>query len=56
MYGANNIYKDKLAQASSWLAHTSGDIAVVAARRPEQYISGNAHRLFVDGRQHLVST
>lgn len=53
MYGADD--KDRLAQARSWFAHCSGDLALVVARKPEEYVSGNAHRLFVGGRSNMVS-
>lgn len=49
------MIRDTLTQAKSWMAHSSGELAILVARGPDQYIYGRAHRLFVDGRLHLVS-
>lgn len=54
MHGADD--RDKLIQAKSWTAHNSGELAILVARGPEQFTEGHAHRLFIDGRQHLVSS
>lgn len=48
-------HKDIQTQAKSWVVHTFGEIAILAARGPEKYIYGHSHRLFIDGRLHLVS-
>lgn len=53
MHGTDD--KNQHRQARSWRAHNAGDTALVVARRPEIYASGHAHRLFIDGRAHLVS-
>jgi hypothetical protein len=38
------------------MAHNAGDIALILNNPPSYYIDGLAHRLFVDGRLHLVRT
>lgn len=53
MFGADD--RNKVTQAKSWIVHNSGEISILAARGADQYIYGHAHRLFVDGRLHLVS-
>ena len=53
MYGTDD--RDKLTQGKSWVVHTSGELAILVARGPSQYTDGLAHRLFCDGRLHLVS-
>jgi hypothetical protein len=53
MYGADD--KDELMQAKSWIVHISGELAILVSRGPDQYTEGHAHRLFIDGRLHLVS-
>lgn len=53
MYGSDED-ADLPMQIRSWLAHSKGDMALVAARPPESYATGHAHRLFSDGRLHLV--
>ncbi|KAH8670100.1 hypothetical protein BGZ60DRAFT_375305 [Tricladium varicosporioides] len=53
MYGGDG--QERFRQARSWLAHCGGDMALLISRRPEEYISGYAHRLFVDGRMALVN-
>ncbi|CAG9996162.1 unnamed protein product [Clonostachys byssicola] len=45
-----------LSQRQSWMAHNAGDIALILNNPPSYYIDGLAHRLFVDGRLHLVLT
>jgi hypothetical protein len=45
-----------LSQRQSWMAHNAGDIALILNNPPSYYIDGLAHRLFVDGRLHLVRT
>ncbi|PGG98203.1 hypothetical protein GX51_06923 [Blastomyces parvus] len=42
------------AQATSWMAHSSGELALINSRSPEQCIFGRAHQLFVDGRLHVA--
>lgn len=53
MFGADD--RNKVTQAKSWIVHNSGEISILVARGADQYIYGHAHRLFVDGRLHLVS-
>uniref|UniRef100_A0A0B7K9Q4 Uncharacterized protein n=1 Tax=Bionectria ochroleuca TaxID=29856 RepID=A0A0B7K9Q4_BIOOC len=45
-----------LSQRQSWMAHNAGDIALILNNPPSYYIDGLAHRLFVDGRLHLLLT
>lgn len=45
----------QLTQSDGWMSHNFGDMALVAGRGPTDFTSGFSHRLFVDGRLHLVS-
>lgn len=45
----------QLTQSDGWMSHNFGDMALVAGRGPTAFTSGFSHRLFVDGRLHLVS-
>jgi hypothetical protein len=45
----------QLTQSDGWISHNFGDMALVAGRGPTAFTSGFSHRLFVDGRLHLVS-
>ncbi|KAF5536397.1 c6 zinc finger domain-containing protein [Fusarium mexicanum] len=38
----------------TWLRHSTGQKAIILANGPESYVEGHAHRLFVDGRLHLI--
>ncbi|KAJ9607131.1 hypothetical protein H2200_008203 [Cladophialophora chaetospira] len=40
--------------APAWLRHTSGEMAIILAGGPENFIHGSAHQLFVDYRLHLI--
>ncbi|VUC27855.1 unnamed protein product [Clonostachys rosea] len=41
-------------QAENWLTHINGDMSLLLARSPSSFIEGDAHRLFVDGRFHMI--
>lgn len=43
-----------LTQPESWVAHCEGELSILEITGPEKYIDGHSHRLFVDGRSHLV--
>lgn len=53
MYGEDG--DGHLTQSDGWMSHNFGDIALVTGRGPTAFTSGFSHRLFVDGRLHLVS-
>lgn len=45
---------DKMTQANNWMTHNTGEASLLQSNSPSFYTSGLAHRLFVDGRMHLV--
>ncbi|CAG9986769.1 unnamed protein product [Clonostachys byssicola] len=52
--GPNSSSFGSLTQAENWLTHIKGDMSLMIARSPSSFIEGDAHRLFVDGRFHLI--
>lgn len=47
---------DWKAQAQNWMIHNIGEASLLMSNPPSFYVTGPAHRLFVDGRTNLVRT
>ncbi|KAF4958985.1 hypothetical protein FSARC_10888 [Fusarium sarcochroum] len=48
-YGVNDHGRSR-----SWYAHANGQLAILAARQPKDFRSGQSHQLFVDYRYILI--
>lgn len=53
LFFGHDVQQD-LAQVGAWTAHNSGELSLVVGGDPSLYSRGEAHRVFVDGRVHLV--
>ncbi|CRG91336.1 hypothetical protein PISL3812_08384 [Talaromyces islandicus] len=53
---ALELIGDSDEQSLTWMTHCFGDAAIIQDRGPLAFVSGAAHRLFVDGRLHLIMT
>ncbi|CRG86047.1 hypothetical protein PISL3812_03050 [Talaromyces islandicus] len=52
LHGADD--QNESAQAISWKAHISGELAILIERGPHEFRQGHAHNLFIYGRLHLT--
>lgn len=55
MFGSDAMMQEAVSQAKSWQVHVVGEMTLIEQRGPEVHMSGQGHRLFVDGRMQLVS-
>ncbi|KAF4992373.1 hypothetical protein FDECE_13729 [Fusarium decemcellulare] len=51
-YGSDD--RNRQGQYNNWAAHAKGQLAILVARQPKDFRSGQAHQLFVDYRYILV--
>jgi hypothetical protein len=47
--------EDRQLQATSWIAHITGELAILNVRGPDHFTQSHAHTYFIFGRLHLVS-
>jgi len=52
LHGHNQ--EDRILQVRNWNLHISGESGLLIMNGPENYTTGFAHQLFVDGRMTLV--
>jgi hypothetical protein len=52
MYGVHE--SEEMMQATSWIAHMAGVLAILETLGPERFSDEHAHNLFTYGRLHLM--